>query len=63
MKETSLREALESEFLKVLKENHMKWKSKDGGCGLWSNREWVESVRQSTTVEKEAIQETVSLTS
>ncbi|MDD5683675.1 MAG: radical SAM protein [Mesotoga sp.] len=63
LKETSLREALESEFLKVLKENHMKWKSKDGGCGLWSNREWVESVRQSTAVEKEAIPETVSLSS
>ena len=60
LKETSLREALESEFLKVLKENHMKWKSKDGGCGLWANREWVEEVMQSTAVEKELLPENLS---
>ncbi len=45
IRETSLKEALSSEFFLYLRENHDKWQRKNGGCGLWSNREWVIKIR------------------
>jgi MoaA/NifB/PqqE/SkfB family radical SAM enzyme len=41
LKETSLKEALQSNFLKNIRENHHKLTESEGGCALWSNREWV----------------------
>ncbi len=41
LKETSLKEALKSNFLKRIRENHHKLTENQGGCALWSNRDWV----------------------
>lgn len=41
LKETSLKEALKSNFLKTIRENHHKLTENEGGCALWSNRDWV----------------------
>lgn len=41
LKETSLKEALKSNFLKTVRENHHKLTENEGGCALWSNRDWV----------------------
>lgn len=38
----SLTEALQSEFLRKIKDNHDKLQEHSGGCALWENREWVE---------------------
>lgn len=40
----SLKEALKSGFLKEIRENHNKLSEAEGGCALWSNREWVFTV-------------------
>ena len=37
----SLRDALESRFLREIRENHHLLKEGEGGCALWSNRDWV----------------------
>jgi MoaA/NifB/PqqE/SkfB family radical SAM enzyme len=44
LKETGLAEALQSNFLKKLRENHDRFAEVSGGCALWKNREWVGSV-------------------
>jgi MoaA/NifB/PqqE/SkfB family radical SAM enzyme len=41
VKERSLREALQSEFLKAIRQNHGNLVETAGGCALWTNREWV----------------------
>ncbi|NTV90811.1 MAG: radical SAM protein, partial [Clostridiales bacterium] len=40
----SLREALQSELLMKVRENHEKLNETAGGCALWDNREWVQSL-------------------
>jgi len=37
----SLKEALGSDFLRVIRENANRMKESQGGCTLWENREWV----------------------
>ncbi|HUT99378.1 MAG TPA: radical SAM protein [bacterium] len=44
LKKTSLKEALRSGFLRTLRENHSLLTESDGGCALWTNRAWVESL-------------------
>jgi MoaA/NifB/PqqE/SkfB family radical SAM enzyme len=41
---TSLAEALRSPFLRTLQENHGRLTESDGGCALWTDRSWVESL-------------------
>ena len=43
IKDRSLRECLESGFLKKIRENHSLLNENQGGCALWENRELVES--------------------
>lgn len=40
--QVSLRQALASPFLKVLRDNHDKLTESKGGCTLWENKAWVE---------------------
>lgn len=40
----SLKEALRSDFLRQIRENHDKLSEMAGGCALWANREWVASL-------------------
>lgn len=44
LREMSLRDALKSGFLRVIRENHDKLSERDGGCALWENRQWVQAV-------------------
>lgn len=37
----SLKEALASDFLRIIRENADQLKETEGGCTLWENREWV----------------------
>ena len=41
LSEISLKEALQSGFLKKLQNNHDRLTESKGGCTLWENREWV----------------------
>ncbi len=41
LKGTSLKEALQSDFLKKVRDNHHKLTETEGGCALWANRDWV----------------------
>jgi len=41
LKNVSLKDALGSEFLSKVRENHHLLKEGDGGCALWHNREWL----------------------
>ena len=40
----TLKEALRSDFLKTIRENHSRLAETKGGCALWANRAWVESI-------------------
>jgi len=42
----SLKEALQSNFLKAIRDNHEHLNEEEGGCALWIQREWVHSVHQ-----------------
>lgn len=43
----SLKEALNSDFLRIIRENHEKLEqNNDGGCTLWENREWLNSLKE-----------------
>jgi len=44
VKDMPLREALASEFLRKIRENHHLLKETRGGCALWENRAWVTSL-------------------
>lgn len=44
LKEVSLKEALQSEFLKEIRENHAHLNGNNGSCPLWEHREWVASL-------------------
>jgi MoaA/NifB/PqqE/SkfB family radical SAM enzyme len=41
---SSLKDALQSEFLKVIRDNHEHLTETQGGCALWIEREWVRSL-------------------
>jgi MoaA/NifB/PqqE/SkfB family radical SAM enzyme len=45
--EGSLKSALRSPLLQKIRENHGKLKETSGGCALWTEREWVESLSKS----------------
>jgi MoaA/NifB/PqqE/SkfB family radical SAM enzyme len=44
LRETNLTDALQSELLHTLRENHDRFAEVSDGCALWKNREWVGSV-------------------
>jgi MoaA/NifB/PqqE/SkfB family radical SAM enzyme len=41
---TPLREALQSPFLRTMRENHSLFAETEGGCALWRNRDTVEAL-------------------
>lgn len=41
LKNISLKEALQSEFLEKIRESHIHRGETNGGCALWEHREWV----------------------
>ena len=42
----SLKEALQSSFLKAIRQRHETLSEAEGGCALWTEREWVQSLLQ-----------------
>jgi MoaA/NifB/PqqE/SkfB family radical SAM enzyme len=44
LRDSSLREALQSDFLKAIRANHKHLRETEGRCALWVNREMVESL-------------------
>jgi MoaA/NifB/PqqE/SkfB family radical SAM enzyme len=48
--ETSLKEALQSEFLKMIRESDEHLHETEGGCALWIKREWVRSLHSTHTL-------------
>ena len=44
LKDKSLKEALKSDFLNKIRQNHQLLTEEQGGCTLWENREFVESL-------------------
>jgi len=44
LRNTSLKEALQSKFLRTIRENHDQLSETEGGCALWVKREWVRSL-------------------
>ena len=48
LRDSSLIEALQSDFLKEIRDNHDHLSETEGGCALWVERKWVQSVFQET---------------
>ena len=46
IRHSTLKEALNSRILRLIRENHDKLQETSGGCALWKNREWVSSLQQ-----------------
>ncbi|UCD09417.1 MAG: radical SAM protein [Dehalococcoidales bacterium] len=46
LRDTPLIEALQSDFLKEIRDNHDHLSETEGGCALWVERKWVQSVFQ-----------------
>jgi MoaA/NifB/PqqE/SkfB family radical SAM enzyme len=44
LKDSSLKDALQSEFLKSIRKNYRELSETEGGCALWIKREWVQSL-------------------
>ena len=44
VRDSSLRDALQSEFLKAIRQNHDQLHETEGGCALWVKRVWVRSL-------------------
>jgi MoaA/NifB/PqqE/SkfB family radical SAM enzyme len=44
LKELTLKEALQSEFLKKIRDHHNELKETAGGCALWAKRDWVRTI-------------------
>jgi MoaA/NifB/PqqE/SkfB family radical SAM enzyme len=53
----SLKDALRSDFLRLIRENHGKLTETRGGCALWTNREWVRSLLPSAGTPHPAVLE------
>lgn len=47
LRDSSLKDALQSEFLKTIRQNHRELSETEGGCALWIKREWVRSLLKS----------------
>lgn len=47
LRDMSLKDALQSQFLKKIRENHGRLSEVEGGCALWVEREWVQSLLRS----------------
>lgn len=47
-KDSSLEEALQSELLKIIRQHPEELSVTEGGCVLWKNREWVQSLLRET---------------
>jgi MoaA/NifB/PqqE/SkfB family radical SAM enzyme len=46
LRDSSLKEALHSDFLKTIRQSHEELHENKGGCALWIKREWVQSLLQ-----------------
>jgi MoaA/NifB/PqqE/SkfB family radical SAM enzyme len=46
LRDSSLKDALQSEFLKKIRDNHEHLSEAEGGCALWVERAWVRSLLQ-----------------
>ena len=44
LRKSTLKEALKSELLRKIRDNHGRLSETRGGCALWENREWVRSL-------------------
>jgi MoaA/NifB/PqqE/SkfB family radical SAM enzyme len=44
LRNVTLKEALQSDFLREIRENHEKLSESKGSCALWEKREWVKSL-------------------
>jgi MoaA/NifB/PqqE/SkfB family radical SAM enzyme len=44
VRESSLKDALQSELLARIRAGHDRLQETSGGCALWANREWVRSL-------------------
>lgn len=44
LNDVCLRDALQSRFLKAIRENHEQLHETEGGCALWVKRKWVQSL-------------------
>jgi len=44
LNDVTLKEALKSDFLKKIRDNHQHLHETEGGCALWVEREWVKSL-------------------
>ena len=44
LKDVTLKEALQSRLLKEIRKNQSMLDESEGGCSLWANRKWVESL-------------------
>ena len=44
IEEMSLKDALSSKLLEQIRQNHDKLTETKGGCALWTNKEWVQSI-------------------
>lgn len=44
LKGISLKDALQSDFLKAIRDRHLDLQETNGGCALWEKREWVGSL-------------------
>ena len=51
--ETSLREALQSDFLEKVRAAHDRMTESEGGCALWTHRDWVQSLLRTEVDETE----------
>lgn len=49
LRDSSLKDALQSRFLRTIRENRENLSETAGGCALWVEREWVRSLLQSTS--------------
>lgn len=52
LKDLSLGDALKSEFLSAIRQNHSQLTETVGGCALWEKREWVYSLINGHTVKE-----------
>jgi MoaA/NifB/PqqE/SkfB family radical SAM enzyme len=48
LRKISLKDALKSEFLKVIRENSGELHETEGGCALWAKRDWVYGLLEKT---------------
>lgn len=46
LKDMHLKDALQSKFLRAIRQNHEQLHETEGGCALWIKREWVQSLLQ-----------------